>query len=60
MLQIPDSLNLVGPNEFGLRMIFAKGFSLLIVSSLIYIILQSVEYVGLRLSQKGDKTKSKG
>ena len=59
MLQIPDSLNLVGPNEFGLRMILQKGYSLLIVSSLIYIILQSVEYVGLRLSQKADKTKSK-
>tara|TARA_B100000575_G_scaffold292020_1_gene299368 strand:- start:1033 stop:2133 length:1101 start_codon:yes stop_codon:yes gene_type:complete len=59
MLQIPDSLNLVDPNEFGLRMVLQKGYSLLIVSSVIYIILQSVEYVGLRLSQKADKTKSK-
>ena len=59
MLSIPDSLNLVSSDEFGLRMIFEKGFLLLLVSSIIYIILQSVEYVGLRLSQRAAKTESK-
>jgi MscS family membrane protein len=59
MLSIPDSLGLVSADEFGLRMIFEKGFLLLLVASVIYIILQSVEYVGLRLSQRAAKTESK-
>ena len=59
MLSIPDSLNLVSSDELGLRMFFEKGFLLLLVSSIIYIVLQSVEYVGLRLAQKAAKTESK-
>lgn len=59
MLSIPDSLNLVSSDELGLKMFFEKGFLLLLVSSIIYIVLQSVEYVGLRLAQKAAKTESK-
>ena len=59
MLSIPDSLNLVNSDELGFRMFFEKGFLLLLVSSIIYIILQSVEYVGLRLTHKATKTESK-
>ena len=58
-IQYPPSWNLVSEKEFGLKMIVNKGFSLLYVYSVFWIILRVIDYTGLILKQKAGRTDNK-
>ena len=58
-LNIPDSWDLVDSSQLGLKMIFSKGFSFLLIITIFWTILKSVEYLGLRLKFRAEQTESK-
>ncbi|MBC8266261.1 MAG: mechanosensitive ion channel family protein [Flavobacteriales bacterium] len=58
-IQYPPTWNLAPENEMGLRMLINKGFSLIYVYSVFWIILKLVDYVGLILYKRTEKTENK-
>ena len=58
-LSFPESWGLVDSSELGVKMILSKVFSLLLIITIFWTILQSVEYIGIRLIFKAEQTDSK-
>ena len=58
-IEFPDQWNLVSKDEFGLKMILSKGFSLAYIVSFLRIFIKLVEYFGLILQNRADQTESK-
>jgi MscS family membrane protein len=58
-IQYPIEWNLANEDEFGLRMIINKGYSLLYVYSVSWIFLRVIDYIGLILHKKADETENK-
>ena len=58
-IQYPLSWDLGSEEEMGLKMIINKGFSLLYIYSIIWIILRVIDYIGLILHKKAELTESK-
>ena len=58
-LSFPVSWGLVDSSELGLKMILSKSFSFLLIVTIFWTILQSVEYLGLRLQFRAEQTESK-
>ena len=58
-IEFPSSWELTSKDDFGLKMILSKGFSLAYIISFIWIFLRLVEYFGLILQNKADQTDSK-
>ena len=59
ILSFPESWGLVDSSELGLKMIISKSFSFLLIVTIFWTILQSVEYLGLRLQFRAEQTESK-
>ena len=59
ILSFPDSWGLVDSSEYGVKMIISKSFSFLLIVTIFWTILQSVEYLGLRLQFRAEQTESK-
>ena len=58
-IQYPSNWGLVEENEIGLKMFVNKGFSLIYVCSVFWIILRLIDYIGLILYKKAEKTDNK-
>ena len=58
-IEFPSTWELASKDEFGLKMILSKGFSLAYIISFVWIFLRLVEYFGLLLQNKADQTDSK-
>ena len=58
-LNFPISWELANSDEIGIKMILDKGVSLLIILTVFLSLLRVVDYVGLRLKYKAEKTESK-
>ena len=58
-LSFPSSWNLTSIEEVGIKMILDKGSSLLIVVTIFWTMLRSVEYLGIRLKHKASLTESR-
>ena len=58
-LSFPESWGLVDSSELGVKMILSKAFSLLLIITIFWTILQSVEYIGVRLIFRAEQTDSK-
>jgi len=58
-IQYPPEWNLVPENVFGLKMLVNKGFSLLYVLSVFWILLKLIDYVGLILHKRAEVTENK-
>lgn len=55
----PAEWNLRPENEFGLKMIISRGFFLLVTYSFVAIAIRMVDYLGLVLTARAEKTESK-
>lgn len=55
----PPSWNLVDVSEFGLKKIVSKGYSLVYVLAVFWILLKVIDFVGLILFAKAEKTDNK-
>ena len=58
-IQYPPTWNLAAETEIGLRMLIAKGFALIYVYSIFWILLKLIDYIGLILSKKAEETANK-
>jgi len=58
-IQFPPEWNLVNENEFGLKMLISKGFSLIYVYSLFWILLRIIDFASLILHKKAELTENK-
>jgi len=58
-LSFPSSWNLADIEELGVKMILDKGSSLLIVVTIFWTMLRSLEYLGIRLKYKASLTESR-
>ena len=58
-LSFPSSWNLTSIEEVGIKMVLEKGSSLLIVVTIFWTMLRSVEYLGIRLKHKASLTESR-
>ena len=58
-LSFPESWGLVDSSELGVKMILSKGFSFFLIITIFWTILQSVEYLGVRLKFRAEQTESK-
>ena len=58
-LSFPESWNLASSDEVGIKMILDKGVSLLIILTVFWTLLRVVDYVGVRLKYRAEKTESK-
>ena len=58
-IQYPITWNLSSENEFGLKMFISKGFYLVFVCSIIWILLKMIDFVGLILKKKAELTENK-
>ena len=58
-LSFPESWNLANSDEVGIKMILDKGVSLLIILTVFWTLLRVVDYVGVRLKYRAEKTESK-
>mgnify|MGYP001161287541 FL=1 len=58
-IEYPESWNLSDRSEFGLKMVISKGYSLIYVVSVFWILLKVVDFAGLILSAKAEKTDNK-
>ena len=58
-IELPSTWELASKDEFGLKMVLGKGFSLAYIISFIWIFLRLVEYFGILLQNKADQTDSK-
>ena len=58
-LEYPKEWNLADVNEFGIKMLVNKVFSLIFIYSIFRIILRIVDYIGLILLKRADETENK-
>ena len=58
-ISFPLSWNLVEKEEFGLKMFLNKGFSLLYIYSIFWIIIRFVDYISLILHEKAEQTENR-
>ena len=58
-LSFPKSWNLIGSEELGIKMILDKGVSFLILITVFWTVIRIIDYVGLRLKSRAEKTESK-
>ena len=58
-LSFPSSWGLAGSDEFGVKMVIDKGVAFLFIATIFWTLLRVVDYVGLRLKHKAEKTESK-
>ena len=58
-IQYPPSWNLENVEEFGLKMIVSKVYALIYVISIFWILLKVIDYVGLILFARAEKTENK-
>jgi MscS family membrane protein len=58
-IQYPPEWNLVSDNEMGIKMLISKGFSLIFVYSIFWILLKMIDFVGLILLKKAELTENK-
>ncbi len=58
-ISFPSSWNLVNKNEFGLKMFLNKGYSLLYIYSIFWIIIRFVDYISLILHKKAEQTENR-
>lgn len=58
-LAFPLYLNLVPKSEFGLKMILLKSFEVVFMSTVIWIFLRIIDFIGLIMQLKAEKTESK-
>ena len=55
----PPNWNLVEAKDFGIKMIVSKGYSFVYVLSVFWILLKVIDFVGLILFAKAEKTENK-
>ncbi|NVO01756.1 MAG: mechanosensitive ion channel family protein [Bacteroidetes bacterium] len=58
-LSFPNYLNLVPKTEFGLKMVLEKSFEVIFMSTMIWIFLRIIDFIGLIMLLKAEKTESK-
>ena len=58
-INYPEVWGLVSEKEFGLKMLINRGFSLIYVYSIFWIILKVIDFVGLILNKKAEATDNK-
>jgi len=58
-LSFPKSWNLVSSEELGIKMILDKGVSFLVLITLFWTVIRIIDYIGLRLKYRAEKTESK-
>lgn len=58
-LSFPKSWNLIDSEELGIKMILDKGVSFLILITVFWTVIRVIDYVGLRLKSRAEKTESK-
>ena len=58
-VQYPPEWNLVNEDEVGLKMIINKGFSLIFVYSICWILLKMIDFIALILYKKAEATENK-
>ena len=58
-IQYPPSWNLGTVEEFGLKMIISKAYAFVYVLSIFWILLKVIDYVGLILFARAEKTENK-
>lgn len=58
-LEYPSSWNLVNQNEFGIKMLVSRGFSLLFIGSIFWILIRFIDYIGLILKRNAELTENK-
>ena len=50
-IEYPPSWGLVNENEFGIKMLISKGFSLVFIGALFWILLRFIDFIGLILKR---------
>ena len=58
-LEFPISWGLADVNEFGIKMLLSKGFSLIYIYSIFRISLRLIDYIGLILLKRAEETENK-
>ena len=58
-IEYPASWNLVNENEFGIKMLVNKSFSLLFIGALFWILLSFIDFIGLILKRNAELTENK-
>ena len=58
-LEFPKSWGLADVNEFGIKMLLSKGFSLIYIYSIFRIFLRLIDYIGLILLKRAEETDGK-
>ena len=58
-IQYPPEWNLVDKNQIGLKMLISKGFSLLFLYSIFWILLKLIDLIGIILYKKAELTENK-
>ena len=58
-IEYPSVWNLASENEVGLKMLVNKGFSLVYVYSIFWIILKVIDFIGLILNKRAEATENK-
>ncbi|MDB4126554.1 mechanosensitive ion channel family protein [Flavobacteriales bacterium] len=58
-IEYPSVWNLASENELGLKMLVNKGFSLVYVYSIFWIILKVIDFIGLILNKRAEATENK-
>ena len=58
-IQYPPEWNLVDENQIGLKMLIHKGFSLLFLYSIFWILLKLIDLIGIVLYKKAELTENK-
>jgi len=58
-IEYPSAWNLDPENEVGLKMLINKGFSLIYVYSIFWIILKVIDFIGLILNKRAEATENK-
>ena len=58
-IQYPPEWNLVNENEIGIRMLISKGFSLIFIYSILWILLKMIDFAGLILLKRAELTENK-
>lgn len=58
-IQYPPEWNLANENEIGIKMLISKGFSLIFIYSICWILLSMINFIGLILLKKAESTENK-
>ena len=58
-IEYPPEWNLANENEIGIKMLINKGFSLIYIYSIFWILLRMIDFIGLILHKKAELTENK-